>query len=224
MNGVQINLLPSGKADSVKNQANQRHLLSLARRGALASVGLLVLLMLVVWGLQKKQLTSADKSLADHTTQLSNVADLNKILTVKNQLSTLKTLHQEKFAAERLFKYLPQVTPARATINSLTLDFKNSALDLAGNADSLQTVNAFIDTLKFTQFTTDTDTNLQTAFPTVVESGFSLGSGTVTYGLSIKFAPALFDNHAAAVNLKIPAEHTTRTVQDVNGNLFSGGR
>jgi len=220
---VQINLLPASKAEAVKSQASQNQLTHWAKIAAIASASLLIVLLALVYGLQKKLLSDAAKNLTAASNQLAAVPDLNKTLTVKNQLSTLTTLHSQKHAVERLFKYLPQVTPARATINSLNLDFKNSSLKLAGNADSLQTVSGFIDALKSTQFTADSQNQPQAAFNSVVETSFTLSPGGVTYGLSFKFAPALFDNHLTNVVLKIPPRASS-SVQDVNGSLFQGGQ
>ncbi len=224
MSAVQINLLPEAKADFVKGQANQARWLKLTVLVAGVLAALFIIVAGLVYGLQRHQLSSAAKNLASAQAQLQQVPDLNKMLTVKNQLNTLIGLHDQKHAAGRLFGFLSKVTPAKATISSLAIDFKTSAMTLSGNADSLSTVNALIDTLKLAQMKSDNNPTPQAAFPSVVESSFGSSGGNTNYSLNIKFAPSLFDNRLSGVSLVFPSQYNPNSFQNSDSLFKSPGQ
>ena len=92
------------------------------------------------------------KDIEKETTALNSVQDLNKILTIQNQLSSLPALHEQKPITSRLFQYLVLVTPTQATIGALDLNFETNSLSISGTADTLLTVNQYADGLKFATF------------------------------------------------------------------------
>lgn len=194
------------------------------------SVGVFVLVFLLVNVLQSKQLSDANKQIDTLTAQLKKVPNLDKVLTVQNQLQTLVGLHQNKHLTSRVFTYLPQLTPTNVFIGHLSLDFTTSTISLDGTADSQHSVNTFIDTLKFTTYTVSSQNGNKSAFPSVVESSFSLGQGLASYSLIIHFDPILFANNLKNADgqpetpqLKVPSLTTTRSViNDPANALFNG--
>ncbi len=218
MPSVQFNLLPDTKARYVKAKKNEQLIVSIATLVAGVALAIFLITLSVVYGVQKKQVSDADKDIKQLTAQLNSTPDLNKILTVQNQLGTLVSLQQQKHVASRLFDYLPQVTPASVSISKLTVTFTSSSMDINGSAPSLAQVNTFIDTLKFTSFKNEQGT-LAKAFPSVVESNFGLNSdGTASYGLNVKFDPTLFVS-SKSVSLVVPPNLTT-TRSVVSDTLF----
>src|SRR5207244_2785243 len=112
---------------------------------------------------QKKQLSDADKSIVTYTSQLKAIPNVNKIITVQNQLQALVGLHQNKHISSRLFTYLPSVTPTKAHVNQIKMDLVANTIELTGTADSHQTINTFIDTLKFTTYKIGNDSSTKNA-------------------------------------------------------------
>ncbi len=230
MSTVQFNLLPDVKLDYAKAQASRGKTASLAFLASVIALGLLVVLVVFVDVLQKKQLNDATSQVNSATSQLQAVPNLSKVLTVQNQLQTLSTLHANKHVTSRIFGYLAQLTPSAASLGQLTLDTTTSALTISGTADSQQTVNTFIDTLKFAQYQVGSSSTLATAFPSVTESGFSIGAGNVSYSLTIQYDPQIFSNalkdaqgNSVAPALVVKSQTTTRSVlEDPGNNLFNG--
>jgi hypothetical protein len=176
----------------------------------------------VVYGVNKLQLSSADKSITKYQKQLSNVPNLSKILTIQNQLASLQSLHQKKHITSRLYDYIYELTPTTVKMGQLNLDLAQNTLGIEGTATSQKDVNTFIDTLKFTTYKLNGQNINKKAFTSVLESSFSVTQTGVSYGVTMQFDPALFAN-TGAVALNIPSGVTTRSVvDDPSNNLFNG--
>ncbi|MBI4034741.1 hypothetical protein HY380_02475 [Candidatus Saccharibacteria bacterium] len=229
MSRPQLNLLPDIKLTYIKQQRT-RNLITTSAILISAVCLLVFLIMLVtVYGLQKKQLSNSDKSIASSTAELQQITGLNDILTVQNQLTTLSSLHKQKHHAGRIFNYLTKLTPADISVSNVSIDFKGAAMGISGTAGSAHSVNVFIDTLKFTTYRLAGQSG-RPAFPSVVESSFGLSALGVNFSLNIKFDPMLFSSAAVNSNgqvavprLSVPSKNTTRSqLKNPTSNLFSG--
>jgi Tfp pilus assembly protein PilN len=230
---IQLNLLPDVKLEYIKAQRSRRLVLSVSILVAAGSVALL-LLLLSVSGLQKKHLNDLSRDIASETSELQHKPQIGKMLTVQNQLESLSALHAQKPAAARLFDFLNQVTPANVNITELKMDFTQQTASITGTSDSLANVNKYIDTLKYTTFTSDNDTKSQPAFSNVVLSSFSLDTGSKTpgqaanYTITLSYDPTIFDI-TQKVKLSVPSVTTTRLEVSQPNDLFQaapakGGR
>ncbi len=219
---IQFNLLPDVKQEYIKARRTKRS--AIVAAGLVSGVALTVciVLFLVVDVAQKKHLSDLNKDIKNYSQQLQKIADLNKILTVQNQLNSLPALHDQKPFASRLPDYLGKVTPAAASITKLHLDFAASTVSISGVADNLGTVNKFADTLKFTTFTTDKNEKAEPAFSSVVLTSFSRGDTTTTYELTFKFDPVIFDDQTK-ITLTVPKIITTRSETEKPTELFQNG-
>ncbi len=223
MSKVEFNLLPDLKMKVVKQQRTRSRAISIAVLVSVISVVIFVLLLFSVYLLQNKQLSDADKAIKQYSNELSGVDNIEKILTVQNQLKSLAALHKSKHITSRIFVYLPQVTPTDVGVGSVVLDTTNNLININGTASSQHSVNTFVDTLKFTTFTTSGDSTKKTAFPNVIESSFSLGSPRVSYSLEVTYDPTLFSNQVSTPTLNVPNLTTTRSViEDPSNSLFNG--
>ncbi len=214
---IQVNLLPDVKLQYIKAERTRRLVLSVSILIAAAAIGLLILL-LSVDGLQKKHLNDLSGDISSETSELQHKPQINKMLTVQNQLQSLTALHAQSPAAARLFDYLNQVTPANVAITDLKIDFTQQTMSITGTSDSLANVNKYIDTLKLTKFTTDSNPDNQPAFSNVVLSSFSLDTGAsnpgqaANYTITMSYDPAIFD---ITQNAKLSVPNVT-TRSDIN--------
>jgi Tfp pilus assembly protein PilN len=215
---VQFNLLPDVKLQYLKAERSRRIAIGVSILVSAVCVALL-LLLLSITQLQKKHLQDLSKDIKNDSSKLANIPDLNKILTVQNQLASLTGLHNSKPAASRLFPYLAQVVPAQVDANNLTLDFTQHTITVAGTADSLSTVNKFVDTLKFTTYSVKGSSDTKPAFSNVVLSSFSLSEKQASYTVTLAYDPVIFDI-TQDVSLKVPSQVTTRSEMDKPNDLF----
>lgn len=149
---IQFNLLPDVKLQYLKAARTRRLIMSISVLASAAALLLLAALLLDVEVAQKHHLSSLDDSIKQSQTKINKIPQLNKILTVQNQLDSLGALHAGKPAATRLFDYLTETTPVNADINDMTTDYTQKTISITGTADALSTVNQYVDTLKFTTY------------------------------------------------------------------------
>jgi len=200
---IQFNLLPDVKLEYVKTQRT-KHLLTLVSFCvSAAGIAILLLAFVSVDVVQKKSLHDLSGDITKYSAQLKDVKDLDKILTVQNQLSTLTSLHDQKPVTSRLFTYISQLTPGHASLNQLSVDFVGNTLSIGGTAPTLDTVSTYTDTLKNTNYTLEGEGKLIPAFSKVVLSAFGRDQAGTTFTISCSFDPAIF-NVANNITLRVP--------------------
>lgn len=211
---IQINLLPDVKASYVKAERTKKTVVTFTIIICAVAIGIVGMLGFVVYGAQGIALKQAQDNINKKVTELKSVQDLDKILTIQNQLNNLDTLHDGKPITTKLASYLQQTTPVGVRIDTITVNFADNTVQVTGNAPNLEVVNKYVDTLKFTQLKKGEvaeGEELPRAFSAVVLSGFSKNETETTYDITYKFDPALFDSQAGEVAILVPAIITTRS-------------
>lgn len=226
---IQLNLLPDVKLQYIKAQRMRAMVLSSAIIIAIGAVALLVMLIMV-GGLQKKHISDLNDDIKKDTTTLEKKQDIAKILTVQNQLQSLTQLHEQKPVVANMFRYLNQITPTDASISDFRIDFTTQAVSINGTAGSLSAVNKYVDTIKYTKFVVDGQSDEKPAFKDVVLTGFGLsGSGkkghNASYSITFLYDPAIFaatsKDGTNKVELSVPNLTTTRASLDQPaGDIF----
>lgn len=217
---IQFNLLPDVKLKFIRAQKMKRSVILISMIAAAACLFVFVLLILIVDVFQKTHLHNLNTDIKNYTSQLQQTSDLNKILTVQNQLNSLPDLHAKKPVASRLSGYIAQIVPNQISISKLDVDFDANTMTFSGSADSINSVNTFIDTLKFTTFSAPTS-NLQNknAFNNVVLTSFSRDDKQANYQVDLSFDPAIFSS-ASNVTLTVPTQVTTRSTTEKPNDTF----
>lgn len=205
---IQFNLLPDIKLQYIKTTRMKRFAIMTSMMVAGATFAIFFLLFVVVSLVQTKQMSNLEKDIKEKSSELESFTDLNKVLTVQNQLRSLPDLHKKKPVSSRIIAYIQQVTPARASIADLKVNFVDNTITISGAANSLSTVNKFADTLKFTTFKAGDSEGK--AFTAVVLTSFGRDEETASYDISVTFDPKIFDS-ANTVNLIVPKIITTRS-------------
>lgn len=226
---IQLNLLPDVKLEYIKAQRMRKLITSSAILVTVISVGLLVI-MLGLGFAQKARIANVDKSIAKNSRALKAKPEIDKVLTVQNQLDKLTELHSSKPAAANLFNYLNQVTPTSVSINNLHVDFVEHKMTITGSSDALSSVNKYIDTLKFTKYTTDQTSDEVAAFKNVVLTSFGLSSSSgaskgeaATYTIDLEYDENIFDI-TQKVELKVPKQTTTRSSVSAPSDIFQASQ
>ncbi|HET8671709.1 MAG TPA: hypothetical protein VFM05_14110 [Candidatus Saccharimonadales bacterium] len=216
---IQFNLLPDIKIQYLKAKRQQHMVVLASVVVSIVAVAVLALLLAIVYGLQKKNINDLSTDIKAASQELRATKELDKILTVQNQLAALPSLHDRKVVSSRLYDMLSQITPASASISKLNVDWAASTMTISGSADNLATVNKYADTLKFTNYSTKTDETDKRAFSDVVLSSFTRSSDSTTYEMALKFDPLIFDS-TQEVKLTVPEIISTRSEVDKPAALF----
>jgi hypothetical protein len=200
---LQFNLLPGVKQEYIQARRTKQLVVLVSFAVSAASLAILLLLLISVDVVQKKSLSDANADIKKYSAQLKAIPNLDKILTVQNQLNTLTSLHDQKPVVSRTFTYLSQLTPSTVSISSYTADYAANTMTILGEAQSLDQVNVYADTLKATTFSADSSTSNGKAFSSVVLSSFGRDSKGATYTLTVSFDPAIFSSQSD-VKLSVP--------------------
>lgn len=239
---IQFNLLPDVKIEYMKAVQKRQIMAFISFVVTGVCIAIFVIVLMIVKVQQPKHISDLDKDINSNVAKLQENKDLDKILTIQNQLNSLPGLHDSKSMTSRIFGYLTQVVPTQATVSEVGISVDDKKITIKGNADSTATYNKFVDTLKFTQFTDNSDpNNLKSgkAFPTVVVTNFTIDSnqaggdssapvGGVTFELDVTYDEAIFKNTAKegsavanSVSLNVPNQVTTRSAtQSPSDTLF----
>ena len=218
---IQFNLLPDVKLSFLKAKYTKRLVILVSSVAAIASLVVFIFLLVYVDVLQKHHLDGLSSNIASEQSQLGDTSNLNKILTIQNQLESLPNIDSEKPAATRLFQDLVDVTPASASISQVSVDFTADTMTLEGSADSLDTVNAYVDTLKFTTYSGGTTGTNPNAFSNVVLTSFGLQTGKgASYTINCSFDPTIFNIDDSNIALIVPNKTTTRSITQQPTDLY----
>ncbi len=205
---IQFNLLPDIKLEYIKTRRTKRLIMLIVSVVTAVSMTVMILLLIVVNGFQRSHLNNLSGDIERASTAIKETEDLDKILTIQSQLTSLPALHEQKPVASRLFGYISQITPVNTSIARLNISFTDQTISITGAADTLGTVNKFVDTLKFTEFKLG-DTQ-DRAFFDVVLSSFGRDVRGASYTINLKFKPAIFES-STEVELVVPNIITTRS-------------
>ena len=219
---TQFNLLPDVKMQYIRAKNLKRTVMVVSSLVAAGALAIFILLFLTVDVYQKLRLDGINKKIATNTSTLKSTPDLNKVLTIQNQLNSLPTLNAGKPVVSRLFNYLSQVTPLKLSIGKMDTDFTLHTFDITGAYDTLATVNQFTDALKFTNYSYSDSagkTVTAKAFSNVVLANFSRTDQANTYEVTCSFNPDIFDTKKN-VTLTVPNITSTRSTVEQPTDLF----
>ena len=222
---IEVNLLPDIKQEYIKAEKSRKLVMTVAVLAIIVSVALVVLLYMA-GALQRKHISDLNKDIDTYSKELKAKPRIARILTVQNQLESLTSLHNSKPAVSRLFEDLNQATPTTVDISSFKADFAGKTISITGDADSLSAVNKYIDSLKFTKYSTDNGQNESLAFSDIVLMNFGVGSAAANtrpanYTITLNYDPVIFD---ITQNPKLIIPKTTSTRSNTFGadELFKG--
>jgi hypothetical protein len=215
---IQFNLLPDVKIEFVKAQRTKRLVIGISLIATASSFVIFLLLLAAVQGVQRKALSDLNGNIQKYSNELKSTPDLNKILTIQNQLGSLGNLHSQKVVASRIFAIMQQTTPVDVTVSDHTVDFANNNMSITGAAPTLDKVNTFVDTLKFTKLV-HSDNTSGNAFSSVVLAQFGRDDKGTTYTITLSFDPLLFSGSESGT-VVVPKTVTTRSVLNQPSDIF----
>ncbi len=219
---IRLNLIPDVKLEYLRIKRTHKQVISIASIVTIGAIGLVVLLAVWVYGgqtLHKNYLTS---QIQTNERKLKAIPDIDKYLTLQNQLANLTTLHEGKNDFSRLLQYLPVLTPAaphdvkfsQVELNASeevgnTLIFQGETKDYTG-------LSTFRDTLVNAQLKADNGVD-EKLFETVTVTTSAIAkskSGTVVvFRVETTYNPNAFVASVKNPSVSVPSKNTTQSVQ-----------
>lgn len=108
---IEINLVPDVKRELLRAQTQRNFVISIAIIAAIAAGAVAVLVAAYVYGAQVLMMRTANSAIDREFATLSSVEDLDKMLTIQNQLNTVSSLNQNKRMTSRLYDMLNVIVP-----------------------------------------------------------------------------------------------------------------
>lgn len=214
---IEINLIPDVKKELLRAQATRTAVISGAIITSIVAGGLVVALVLYVYGVQAVRSTLAQQEIKDQYATLSKVEDLSKVLTIQNQLATMSELNANKKIDSRLFNVLAAVVPPEPNsvqLSQINVDATDSIITLDGQTRAFDSMEVFKKTLDsaIVVFTKDGEEQ-------EVKLAEALNSGEVSYGENSNGDKVLL----FSISFEYPEELFSPDVTDVTVKLSVNG-
>ena len=122
---IEVNLIPDVKRELIRAQIQRNAVISIAIIAAIAAGVVAILVAAYVYGAQALMMRSANKLIDEQYSTLSEVPDLDKMLTIQNQLGTVSSLDKDKYMTSRIYGLLnitAPKSPHKVTISSVAIE------------------------------------------------------------------------------------------------------
>jgi len=230
---ITLNLLPDVKREYLRTRRLQAKVMAIATLVSIGAIALVVLLAVWVYGGQTVYKNFLTGEIDKHSKELKNVGEIDKYLTLQNQLKYLTELHDNKMDFSRLMTFLPAMNPAvpnnvRLTKVEVAADeaLGENTLVLQGEVANYTALNTFRDTLRNAELTYEGLDQPTKLFDSVDVTTSSLersqkGGTMVVFKIETTYNPDAFLFSTKKPAVSVPSMSTTQSVQNAP-NVFGG--
>lgn len=230
---IEINLLPNVKRELLKTRAMRNRVISISFLVGGASIVAVVVLALVL-GSQIAGEAVQNGVIKDKNDKLMAVEDLNKVVTIQNQLTKINEQHSRKKINSRIFDVVTAVNPVapnNVSFSDIKVNPESKTITLEGSA-----VNGYsaLETLKKTILntkvqTTDGDKSSEVSLTKEIKDGDtsfgenSEGKKVLQFSFSFEYAEELLapaNNGTVSVLTPTGKVDVTDSRQGIPDSLF----
>ena len=230
---IEINLLPNVKRELLKTRAMRNQVISISFLVGGVSIATVVVLALIL-GSQFAAEAVQNRVIKDRNDKLMAVEDLNKVVTIQNQLTKINEQHSRKKINSRIFDVVTAVnpvTPNNVSFSDIKVNPESKTITLEGSA-----VNGYsaLETLKKTILntkvqTTDGDKSSEVSLTKEIKNGDtsfgenSEGKKVLQFSFSFEYAEELLapaNNGTVSVLTPTGKVDVTDSRQGIPDSLF----
>lgn len=230
---IEINLLPNVKRELLKTRAMRNRVISISFLVGGASIAAVVVLALIL-GSQIAAESVQNGVIKDRNDKLMAVEDLNKVVTIQNQLTKINEQHSGKKINSRVFDVVTAVNPVapnNVSFSDIKVNPESKTITLEGSA-----VNGYsaLETLKKTILntkvqTTDGDKSSEVSLTKEIKDGDtsfgenSEGKKVLQFSFSFEYAEELLapaNNGTVSVLTPTGKVDVTDSRQGIPDSLF----
>lgn len=211
---IEINLIPDVKQELIKAQRIRATVISVSIIVTIASAAVLAILAGYVFGVQTVRAALADGEITAKNKELQANEDLDKILTIQNQLSKISALDSAKNIDSRIFSTLGAIIPPSPNtiqISDLSVNNEQGTITIQGQTATYNSLDVFKKTISGTTIHTGSgevsvDVPLASEISTtdVSYGEDATGRKVLRFTLSFVYAPELFANDVSNFAIKRP--------------------
>ena len=147
---IEINLIPDVKRELLRAQRTRATVISVSILTSIIAAGLVVALVLYVYGVQTVRSAILDGQIKDGSETLAKEEDLSKILTIQNQLTKISELNSQKKMDSRMFDVLAAVIPPAPNdvqVSQIAIDAEESSIRIEGQTRGYDSMEVFKKTI-----------------------------------------------------------------------------
>jgi Tfp pilus assembly protein PilN len=223
---IRLNMLPDVKREYLHARRLESKVVAGALLLSAIAIGLVVLIALYVYGAQTLQKNGLTSKINSQMSELKEIKDIDKYVTIQNQLGSISSLHEKKLLYSRLFTILPKLNPAaphNVKITNLTVDSAENTIMFEGETSSFTALETFRDTLKNARllFNTNESETMKDEglFSSVVIDTQAIGKATngatvVTFKLTTSVNTGVFARTTKSYDVTVPNKETTQSKED----------
>lgn len=230
---IEINLLPNVKRELLKTRVMRNRVISISFLVGGASIAAVVVLALIL-GSQIAGEAVQSGVIKDKNDKLMAVEDLNKVVTIQNQLTKINEQHSRKKINSRIFDVVTAVNPVapnNVSFSDIKVNPESKTITLEGSA-----VNGYsaLETLKKTILntkvqTTDGDKSSEVSLTKEIKDGDtsfgenSEGKKVLQFSFSFEYAEELLapaNNGTVSVLTPTGKVDVTDSRQGIPDSLF----
>lgn len=230
---IEINLLPNVKRELLKTRAMRNRVISISFLVGGASIAAVVVLALIL-GSQIAAEAVQNGVIKDRNDKLMAVEDLNKVVTIQNQLTKINEQHSGKKLNSRIFDVVTAVNPVapnNVSFSDIKVNPESKTITLEGSA-----VNGYsaLETLKKTILntkvqTTDGDKSSEVSLTKEIKDGDtsfgenSEGKKVLQFSFSFEYAEELLapaNNGTVSILTPTGKVDVTDSRQGIPDSLF----
>lgn len=218
---IQINLIPDIKQEMLKAQRTRRMAISISIMVGIAAAGVVVALG-VVLGVQLVYANTTNASIQTEYKTLKNIDNIEDVLTIQNQLSTIQSYQDKRTMDSRIFDVLSAINPAdpnNVKFSSVKLDPTTNLITIEGSATNGY---AATETLRKTILNTkvqsgsgdDAEEVDLTSDVMIGETSYGEsadGTRVLSFTISFTYPDGLFDNRLKNIKIVTPTTKTDVT-------------
>ncbi len=230
---IEINLLPNVKRELLKTRVMRNRVISVSFLVGGASIAAVVVLALILGGQIAGEAVQSGV-IKDKNDKLMAVEDLNKVVTIQNQLTKINEQHSRKKINSRIFDVVTAVNPVapnNVSFSDIKVNPESKTITLEGSA-----VNGYsaLETLKKTILntkvqTTDGDKSSEVSLTKEIKDGDtsfgenSEGKKVLQFSFSFEYAEELLapaNNGTVSVLTPTGKVDVTDSRQGIPDSLF----
>lgn len=226
---IQLNLLPDVKKEYIKAQRTKATVVSASILVTFGSIALAILLFVIVYVAQPGLIGFKQGEIDEKSENLRSVEDIDKYLTIQNQLEALPELHDGKVIYSRLFGFLKVLNPAppnNIRLSTLQVDEENKIILFTGVTSGFQAFSVFQDTLRNAEVTYKNEAGEEVKEKLFTEDGITIqsqslatnqGKQELNFTVEATYSETAFSPATDSPKLTIPNIKTTQSITGTPG-------
>ena len=228
---IELNLLPDVKKEFIRAQRTRNTVISIAIITTIAAGVITAILATTVYIGQAVAIKVQTDDIKKKANELKSKPEIDKYLTIQNQLKNLDQLHNGKYAYSRAFNYLQKVNPAQpnnVALSKVTFTKEGNILVLEGTSRNFEALAVYKTTLENASLKYKTpgveDETTVKLFDTVSLTEASLsnidGKPLTSFKILVTYPEVAFSYSTSSVDVTVPNVVTSDGDRNTPKELF----